>query len=266
MRSLSFTRPLALVATAALALAACGAKTDSAQVASLAADASAAASTTATTALSQADTQAAMLSYASCMRDHGVDMADPTFDANGNIQGGFGRGGGANVDFRSTEFQTAQDACSSLIQGITFGGGPGGGGFDRTTIQDAFNSFTKCLRTEGVQVDDITLGNGPGGGPGGGPPANGGATATTAGGATGTSTGGSDGTGGFRGAPGAGGPPPGAQGGPGAAGFNPADRIIEQLNLDANDPVVKAAVEKCQADLVAAFTAPNGSTTTTAKP
>ena len=41
------------------------------------------------------------------MRQNGIDMADPTFDADGNpTGGGFGRGSGIDPD--STEFQTAQ--------------------------------------------------------------------------------------------------------------------------------------------------------------
>lgn len=241
---------------AALLLAACGSSGDDAQVASLAGGSTATGDTTSTT-LSQADTQQAMLDFAACMRDNGVDMADPTFDANGNPQGGIRPGADSNVDPRSDEFQAAQDACGDKLAGVQFGGPGGPGGFDRTAIQDGLNNFTACLRDQGLQVDDITLGDGPGaGGPGGPPPTDGGATGSSVAGGTG---------GGFTG-----GPPPGApdgngNGGPPDGGFNPTDRIIEQLGLDASDPAVTAAIDACQSVLDQAFTPADGSTTTTAK-
>lgn len=242
------------LAAAALLLAACGSSGDDAQVASLAGGSAATGDTTSTT-LSQADTQQAMLDFAACMRENGVNMADPTFDANGNVQGGLGPGNGG-VDPRSDEFQAAQEACGDELAGVQFGGPGGAGGFDRTGTQDGLNNFTACLRDEGLQVDDITLGDGPGaGGPGGPPPTDGGTDGSTAG----------SGGGGFTG-----GPPPGAPDGGGTGdggppdGFNPTDRIIEQLGLDAEDPAVTAAIETCQPVLDQAFTPADGSTSTTA--
>ena len=51
--------------------------------------------------------------------------------------------------------------------------------------------------------------------------------------------------GGFQGGPPAGGSIP--DGGPGGEGFDPTDRLIQQLELDEDDPAVTAAVEVCQA-------------------
>lgn len=96
------------------------------------------------------------MKYAACMRQNGIDMADPTFDADGNpTGGGFGRGSG--IDPGSTEFQTAQKACGDLLQGVQFGG-RGRNPIDREAIQNSFNDFTACLRDEGFAVDDITFG------------------------------------------------------------------------------------------------------------
>jgi hypothetical protein len=51
-----------------------------------------------------------MLSFAQCMRDHGIDFPDPTFDSEG---GGFSvRMGGAGVDPESPGFKEAQDECA----------------------------------------------------------------------------------------------------------------------------------------------------------
>ncbi len=72
--------------------------------------------------------QASMLKFAACMRKNGVDMADPQLGGGG---GGFFRvgpggngGGGVNPD--DPDFQKAQKACQSILQGAFPGGGPGG--------------------------------------------------------------------------------------------------------------------------------------------
>jgi hypothetical protein len=169
------------------------------------------------------------------MRENGVDMEDPTFDADGNTTGGiFGApGGGSGIDPSSDEFQTAIEACGDLLEGLQLGGGPGGG-FDVDEIAASLNDFTACLRDEGLDVDDIEFA-GPGG-PGGGP---------------GPNADGSLPPGGFNG-----GPPDGATGGPGGAGFNPTQQMIEQLGLDDTDPAVTAAIEACQSILDGAFQPP----------
>ena len=232
----------ALVATMALVLAACGGSgDDETQVATLSGDDAAASDDgTGDAEGAEVDTSEALLEYAACMRENGVDMEDPTFDADGNLQGGgFGGGAGGDQGFdpRSDEFQTAQEACGDLLEGVTFGGPGGGGGFDGSAIQDALTSFTQCLRDEGIQVDDVTLG-GPGGGADGGPPADGEAPEGGPGG-------------GFAGTPPGDGEAP--EGGPGGGGFDPSDRIIEQLDLDDEDPAVQAALEVCQPELESAF-------------
>lgn len=225
---------LALVA-APLALAACGGSSaPSAKVATL--GSSSAAAVTSTTVSAQ-DSRTAFLAYAACMRTNGVDMADPTFDANGNPTGGGFRD--QSIDRTTATYKTAEEACRSKLQGVQFGGG--GGRFDRTQIQTAMNSFTKCLRDNDVAVKDITLSDpGQGGG----------------------QTNGTRPAGGGFGAPPAGGSRPQGQNAPGGAGFNPTDRLIEQLGLDKNDTKVSAAITACQSVLQTAFQQ-GGSTTTT---
>jgi hypothetical protein len=51
------------------------------------------------------------LANARCMRAHGIDMPDPTFDANGRASLNFDKGSG--VDPNSAAFQAAQKACES---------------------------------------------------------------------------------------------------------------------------------------------------------
>ena len=59
------------------------------------------------------------LKFAKCMRDHGVDMPDPTFGDGGRVQV---RIGGKGVDPESPAFQDAQKACETAT-----GAGPLGG-------------------------------------------------------------------------------------------------------------------------------------------
>jgi len=238
---------IALVATA------CGSgKNASAQVASLGSTAGTAPTTTA-----PVNTQEALLKYAACMRTNGINMADPTFDADGNpTGGGFGRNSG--IDPRSDAFQAAQKVCGNLLQGVQFGG-RGRTGIDREKIQNALNDFTACLRDQGLAVDDITFGR-PGGRNG---------TTNGATGANGTTDGtepaGATGGGGF-------GPPPdgsvpgganGGRGGPGGAGFDPTARIIQRLGLDSTDPAVVKALAKCQPIMTTAFQPTTSTTTST---
>jgi hypothetical protein len=56
------------------------------------------------------------LKFAQCMRDHGVDMPDPTFQAGGGVQTHIGPGeAGAGPDIDSPVFQDAQKACSEIV-------------------------------------------------------------------------------------------------------------------------------------------------------
>jgi len=239
-------RVIALLAALSATAAACGGGAAAEpQVASLDSVATEAATET---SVDPADSQEALLAYASCMRENGVDMADPTFDADGNAQGGgLGIGRESGIDPRSDEFQAAQTACGDLIEGLTLGGGGRGGqggGFDVDAVQTASADFTACLRDEGLEVDDLTIG-GPGGGGNGGPP-------------TGSFP--TDGSlpEGFEGGP------PADGGGPGGEGFDPSSRLVEQLGLDADDPEVSAALEICQPILEAAFQPADGTATTEA--
>jgi hypothetical protein len=63
-----------------------------------------------------AEAQDKALKFAACMREHGVNMADPDFS-----KGGVQIGLGDTFDPTSETFKAAQKACGSLF-------GPGGGG------------------------------------------------------------------------------------------------------------------------------------------
>jgi hypothetical protein len=245
VRPSSPTRRRLAVASISLTLvaASCGGSsggtTQVASLGTLAPAEDAAADTATTDTVDPADTQEAVLAFAACMRENGVDMADPTFDADGNMEGGLGFGPDSGIDPRSDEFQAAQEACGDLMEGVALGGPRNGA--DRETVELALADYTDCLRDEGLDVDDIELG----GPDGDGPPADGSMP---------TPADGSVPTGGFQGGP----PPAGGQGG---AGFDPTSRIVEQLGLDADDPAVVAALDACESILTSAFQQPDDTDT-----
>lgn len=79
-----------------------------------------------------------MVEFASCMREHGIDMPDPTTDGGrimvrGNASSGDGDDGGEGpqtrgdffgVDPNSPEFQEAQEACRPILGEFAPDGGP----------------------------------------------------------------------------------------------------------------------------------------------
>jgi hypothetical protein len=82
-------------------------------------------------AAEQAKIKNALLAYAKCMRDHGIDVPDPKF-SNGGIQFQLGsrngRSSGPNPN--SPAFKAADQACHSTLSGLPqkFKGGPFSGG------------------------------------------------------------------------------------------------------------------------------------------
>jgi hypothetical protein len=118
------------------------------------------------------DQEQAMLDFAACMRDNGVDMQDPTVDANGNVQfGGFGGGQDAS-DADRQNIRTAMEACRDLLQGVSLG--RGGDNFDPTQLEDTMLQYAQCMRDNGYDMPDPDFSSfGPGsdnGGQGGGGP------------------------------------------------------------------------------------------------
>lgn len=70
----------------------------------------------------QAALQDALVEYAQCMREHGIDMPDPDFSGDGGVLQQIGDG----VDPDSSEFQEADEACRPALEdALPDGGGPG---------------------------------------------------------------------------------------------------------------------------------------------
>jgi len=73
----------------------------------------------------RAQVQQQLVKFAECMRSHGVNVPDPTFNGNGAF--GFRRAFGT-VDRNSPAFRSALQACQSLRPRFGRAGGAAGGG------------------------------------------------------------------------------------------------------------------------------------------
>ena len=144
---------LVVAAALGVGLAGCGGDSDGAeQVASLdgAAGGGDSADTTAAS-LSEADQRQALLDFAECMREHGVDMPDPSFDGQGGVIQVGEMGGDPDV------FAEAQAACQPLLEDAM-------GSFTPNPEQEAQMreqalAFARCMREHGVDFPDPTFGD-----------------------------------------------------------------------------------------------------------
>jgi hypothetical protein len=141
-----FVATAGVVAVAlALVLAACGGGGggDSDGVASLGGQGS----TTGTTATGSQDPQEAALEYTQCMREHGVDMADP--GPNGELQLNVRPGNREKVE-------NAQKACEHLLENAR----PRLTEEQQNVMQDALLEFAQCMREHGIDMPDPVFGEG----------------------------------------------------------------------------------------------------------
>jgi hypothetical protein len=158
-----------VVALATFVLGACGGgETTDTGVASIDAVGGAGPVDSASDVATGADEEAALLAFTRCMRDNGVDIGDPSVDAEGNASLDF-----SGIDLGSLDEESvaaAQTACSEQLEGATLGFDLG----DPTELEDMALEFARCMRANGYDLDDPDfsgLGNsrGQAGGPGGNP-------------------------------------------------------------------------------------------------
>ena len=95
------------------------------------------------------DPEKAMLDFARCMRDHGVDMPDPK-PGEGAITRFEAPSDGAPLPDQS-KFVEADKACRHLMGDA---GPPDLSPEDQKEMQDAMLAFTRCMRDHGVDVPD----------------------------------------------------------------------------------------------------------------
>lgn len=111
---------------------------------------SAASSTTTTTV----DPEQAMLDFAKCMREHGVDMPDPETDGGGRGRVQFNAEAG-----QEDTVEAAHKACEKYMQAA----GPGSmSAENRQKFQDAMVAFARCMRSHGIDMPDPDMTGGGG--------------------------------------------------------------------------------------------------------
>ena len=101
------------------------------------------------------------LEFTQCMRDEGVDLPDPTVNADGSIEL-FQPGAISNIDPDDPAVANAVEVCGDLIAWASF---LPGAGLDQSEIEDRLLGFAQCLRDLGFDVDDPDLSGGFAGGP-----------------------------------------------------------------------------------------------------
>lgn len=163
-------RWIGVALVAGLVFAACGGSADSADGVASLEDVAETQTATETTAAEDVDQEQAVLALVQCLRDEGLEVADPEVDSDGNVdfRGLFRQA--EEGEFDRDAVQAAMEACGDLVEDVRLGFVRD---FDFTEIQDQLLEYAACMRDNGFDMPDpdfSTFGQGPGGGPGGGGP------------------------------------------------------------------------------------------------
>jgi hypothetical protein len=147
---------VAASATLILGAGACSSRSPS-KVASLAKNGSSSSSGASDTKQSFRD---AMLDYSKCMRAHGVDMPDPTFDDSGGGMGVIMQGGGDPSKGPPNEaaFKSAETACKPILDAAQKDA-PRPSPEQEAKMRDQALKFAQCMRGKGLDVPDPTFDN-----------------------------------------------------------------------------------------------------------
>ena len=104
----------------------------------------------------EVDTEARLLEFSQCMRDQGIDIGDPTVDTDGNVSfGGFRGGPGGDGEGRPEGIRAAFEECGDLLDGAQLGFRDR----DRTEFSDQLLAFARCMRDEGIDIQDPDFSN-----------------------------------------------------------------------------------------------------------
>lgn len=102
----------------------------------------------------------ALLDFAQCMREHGVDMGDPTVDTEGNLQLPpieFIASPDVDPDVAMAELDATFAACEQHLEGVVLNAaGPG----SDVEFEDALLEYAGCMREQGIDMPDPDLSSG----------------------------------------------------------------------------------------------------------
>jgi len=139
----------------ALVAAACSADDETSQVASLETDtANTPQDAEATEADPVADTEAALLAFTQCLREQGIEIDDPTVDADGNLQVPPielpSESNGTDPAEALAAFDDIVATCEEHLEGIT----KNLSDHDTTEFEDAVLEYAQCMRSHGIDMPD----------------------------------------------------------------------------------------------------------------
>ena len=160
---ISTYRQRAAIAMAALifTLAACGGGGSGSKVASIKGTDASSSSGGGNSSDSKATFQDALLEHSRCMREHGIDMPDPTFTDNGaGATMGIAVGGDPSkmLDPTSQVFKDAETACKPILDKVEQSM-PKPSAEEQARMQDQALAFAKCMRDNGFDMPDPTFGD-----------------------------------------------------------------------------------------------------------
>ncbi len=93
------------------------------------------------------DQEVELFEFSACMRDEGINVGDPTVDADGNVA----LGTPMSMISDHGALMAAYETCSDFIGGRALGHG----GEDRTEVHDRLLEYAKCVRENGYhQLSD----------------------------------------------------------------------------------------------------------------
>ena len=103
-------------------------------------------------AVTQEDREQALLDYAECMRDHGIDMPDPKISSE---EGGgilIEQDAGGDMNPESEEFQQADKACQPILEDAM--GDIEVDPEQQAEMREQLLEFAQCMRDHGIDMED----------------------------------------------------------------------------------------------------------------
>ena len=108
------------------------------------------------------EAEAAMLDFTQCMREQGVDIGDPTMDANGNLQMPpieFETSSEDDIETGMAEMDAVFAECDQHLEGAVMGSPDPGANVE---FEDAFVEYAGCIRDQGIDMPDPEFSSGGG--------------------------------------------------------------------------------------------------------
>ena len=112
----------------------------------------------------EANLEEALVAFAACMREEGIDMPDPELDAEGNLHlvSRLGQAGLAAARAGdAAAMREAATACRSHLEGVALRWASS----DRTEMEDRMVEYAACIRENGFDMPDPDFSGGAGPGP-----------------------------------------------------------------------------------------------------